>query len=88
LADFIDPSHELVLLANNIDWDYFENEFPTLYSITGKTFIPVRLVIGSLLLKNRYNLGDKTLGQSRIREYFCPLRTLGWQRWAEQTGFV
>ncbi len=36
LADFIDPSHELVLLAKKIDWNYFENEFSTLYSTTGK----------------------------------------------------
>ena len=27
LKDFIDPSHELVLLADKIDWQYFENEF-------------------------------------------------------------
>ena len=27
LKDFIDPSHKLVLLADKIDWQYFENEF-------------------------------------------------------------
>ena len=27
LKDFIDPQHELVLLADKIDWQYFENEF-------------------------------------------------------------
>ena len=31
LKDFIDPSHELVLLANTIDWQYFEDEFSQLY---------------------------------------------------------
>ena len=27
LDDFIDLDHELVLLANKIDWTYFEKEF-------------------------------------------------------------
>jgi IS5 family transposase len=27
LVDMIDPAHEMVLLSNTIDWDYFENEF-------------------------------------------------------------
>ncbi|MFT6202837.1 MAG: IS5 family transposase [Spirosomataceae bacterium] len=51
LADFIDPSHELVLLAKKIDWNYFENESSTLYSTTGKPSMPLRLMISSLLLK-------------------------------------
>ncbi len=32
LEDFIDMSHELVLLSNKIDWDYFEKEFAPCYS--------------------------------------------------------
>ena len=31
LKDFIDPSHELVLLADTIDWQYFEEEFKQFY---------------------------------------------------------
>ncbi|MCB4235720.1 hypothetical protein LDL59_13315 [Kaistella anthropi] len=27
LVDFIDDKHELVLLSEKIDWDYFEKEF-------------------------------------------------------------
>lgn len=27
LKDFIDISHELVLLSDKIDWTYFENDF-------------------------------------------------------------
>lgn len=27
LEDFIDMRHELVLLGNKIDWNYFEKEF-------------------------------------------------------------
>lgn len=33
LSDFIDMSHELVLLSEKIDWSYFEREFSPLYSL-------------------------------------------------------
>ena len=36
LKDFIDNTHELVLLADHIDWSYFETEFSSLYSNTGQ----------------------------------------------------
>ena len=32
LVEMIDPSHEMVLLADTIDWDYFDHEFTSLYS--------------------------------------------------------
>ena len=32
LVDFIDHEHELVLLSEKIDWNYFEKEFSPLYS--------------------------------------------------------
>ena len=35
LEDIIDKRHELVLLADSIDWQYFENEFSSLYSPVG-----------------------------------------------------
>jgi hypothetical protein len=31
LASFINPRHELCLLAKEIDWDYLEKEFAPLY---------------------------------------------------------
>ncbi len=75
LSDFIDIKHELVLLGNNIDWKYFEKEFSELYSHTGQPAMPVRLMVGSLMLKRIYNLGDETLAEAWIRDpymqYFC-----------------
>ena len=32
LEDLINPNHELALLANKIDWNYFEKEFKPYYS--------------------------------------------------------
>lgn len=58
LKEFINLNNELVLLSNKIDWNYFEKEFSTLYSNTGKPAMPIRLIVGSLMLKRIYNLGD------------------------------
>ena len=76
LKDFIDPSHELILLANTIDWQYFEDEFSYFYCAdNGSPSVPLRLMVGCLLLKQMYNLGDETLPISWVRDayfqYFC-----------------
>ena len=73
--DFIDDKHELVLLSEKIDWDYFEKEFSPLYSKTGNPSHPIRFMVGCLLLKHLYNLGDETLASAWIMnpymQYFC-----------------
>ena len=75
LVDFIDDHYKLVLLANKIDWNYFEKEFAPLYSKTGNPSHPIRFMVGCLLLKNLYNLGDETLASAWIMnpymQYFC-----------------
>ena len=78
LADIIAPDHELVLLADSIDWQYFENEFAPLYSNVGQRAVPIRLMVGCLILKHLENLGDETLPKRWIRDpymqYFCGMR--------------
>jgi IS5 family transposase len=76
LGDFINSSHELVLLANAIDWDYFEKEFKPYYSDnSGAPSVPIRLMVGCLMLKQLYNLGDETLAtrweMDVYFQYFC-----------------
>lgn len=75
LIDFIDMEHELVLLADKIDWNYFEDSFSGLYSKRGRPSMPIRLMVGSLMLKRIYNLGDETLVNAWERDpymqYFC-----------------
>jgi IS5 family transposase len=78
LVDMIDPSHEMVLLADSIDWAYFDNEFSSLYSYVGQSSVPLRLIVGCLILKHLYNLGDETLAKVWIEnpymQYFCGMR--------------
>ena len=61
LNEFINLNHKLALLADKIDWKYFEDAFSEYYSNTGKPAMPIRLMVGSLMLKRIYNLGDETL---------------------------
>jgi len=78
LADIIDTGHALVLLADAIDWQYFENEFAPLYSNVGQRAVPIRLMVGCLMLKHLKNLGDETLAKEWIEnpymQYFCGMR--------------
>lgn len=75
LTDFINERHELVLLARKIDWRYFEKEFGDLYSRTGQPSHPIRFMVGCLLLKRLYNLGDETLAEAWVMnpymQFFC-----------------
>lgn len=61
LKDFIDMNHELVLLADKIDWSYFEEEFAPFYSDRGAPSVPIRLMVGCLMLKHLYNIDDKRI---------------------------
>ena len=92
LLDFIDKEHELVLLANKIDWDYFETAFRPLYSNTGKPAMPIRLMVGSLMLKRIYNLGDETLAESwkmnPYMQYFCGMAYFEYKFPCDPSDFV
>jgi transposase, IS5 family len=72
---FEDMSHELVLLSKKIDWDYFEKEFTPCYSEQGAPSVPIRLMVGCLMLKHLYNLGDERIPEFWVRDvyfqYFC-----------------
>lgn len=78
LRDIIDLSHELVLLSDHIDWQYFEKEFTPLYASVGQPGVPIRLMVGCLLLKQMENLGDETLAKQWVRDpymqYFCGMK--------------
>jgi len=75
LSDLINPNHELALLANKIDWQYFEKEFKIYYSDKGAPSVPIRMMVGCLILKHLYNLGDDRLPEYWVRDvyfqYFC-----------------
>lgn len=92
LKDFIDMGHELVLLSEKIDWKYFEDEFAKHYSNVGKPSMPVRLMVGSLMLKRIYNLSDERLTEAWVMnpymQYFCGMAHFQHQFPCDPSDFV
>jgi IS5 family transposase len=59
LDQIINLKHELVQLADKIDWDWIDSEIAPLYSGKGRPGIETRFVIGLLLLKHIFGLSDE-----------------------------
>jgi len=59
LDQIINMKHELVQLANKIDWEWLDGEIAPLYSDKGRPGIETRFVIGLLLLKHIFALSDE-----------------------------
>ena len=60
LESFIDMNHELVLLSQQIDWPAVESEFAEYYCAdNGRPSVPIRRMVGMMLLKSIYNLSDE-----------------------------
>ena len=83
LKEIVNPKHELVILSHRIDWSTFEDEFSKLYSHTGQPGVPVRMMVGLLLLKRIYNLGDETVVEQWVQnpyfQYFCGESEFQWK---------
>jgi IS5 family transposase len=75
LTSFIHPEHELCLLAKKIDWKGLEEEFAPLYGKVGRPSVPIRTIVGLLLLKQMYNHGDETVVERYLEnpywQHFC-----------------
>ena len=62
LVQFIQEKHELCLLANEIDWGSVEKEFGQYYCPdNGRPSVPIRKIVGVLLLKMMFNHSDETV---------------------------
>ncbi|HUV00562.1 MAG TPA: IS5 family transposase [Bacteroidales bacterium] len=75
LVSVINMEHEIVILAKSIDWASVEKEFSIYYPNLGRPAVPIRKMVGSMLLKQMYNLGDETFVARWIEnpywQYFC-----------------
>lgn len=83
LKEIINPNHALVVLAYQIDWDEFEDSFSPLYSHTGQPGVPIRTMVGLLLLKRIYNHGDETVMEQWLQnpyfQHFCGEAEFQWE---------
>ena len=82
LKEIVNPRHELIILAHRINWEMFEKDFSLLYSHTGQPGVPIRTMVGLLLLKRIYNLGDETVMDQWLQnpyfQYFCGESEFQW----------
>ncbi len=65
LDQIIDMKHELVRLADEIDWDWIDDQVAERFSAAGRPRTETCFMIGILLLKQIYGLSDEG----------------GWERW-------
>jgi len=71
LDQIINMKHELVVLAERIDWAWLDDELSGCFSETGRPAEPVRFMIGMFMLKHTYGLSDEQT----------------WERWVQDPYF-
>lgn len=92
LKRFINLEHELCILSGQIDWDSIEKEFSVYYSEIGRPSVPIRRMIGLLLLKHIYNLSDEAIVDRWIEnpywQYFSGEKVFQTQKPFDPTEFI
>jgi len=92
LIEIINPKHELVALSEELDWQTFEKEFGPLYSTTGQPGVPIRIMVGLLILKQIYDLGDETVMDQWVQnpyfQYFCGESEFQWKAPCDPSDLV
>lgn len=79
LMDQLDPKDPLLLLAKVIPWQEFEKAFSGEYTQgTGRPSIPIRVMVGLLMLKQLENLSDERVvlawKQNPYYQVFCGIK--------------
>jgi transposase, IS5 family len=100
LDQVLNREHPLCVLANQMDWSIFEQEFGPLYvEGFGRPGLPIRLVVGLHYLKYAYNESDESVVERFLEnpywQYFCgfeyfqhefPLDPSSLVRWRRRVG--
>ena len=78
----LDPRNALFRLARAMDWSGFEKEFRPLYCTEGRPALPIRRLVGLLMLKSLRNLSDEEVvvfwSENPYAQDFCGERELQW----------
>lgn len=80
IMDRLDENHPIIELSNRIDWKDIESAFAIFYRDSGRPAVPVRTMVGLLLLKQMYDLSDR-----RLMEIWC--ENPYWQRFCGIVNF-
>jgi len=78
----LDPRNALFRLARAMDWSVFEKEFRPLYCTEGRPALPIRRLVGLLMLKSLRNLSDEEVvvfwSENPYAQDFCGEREMQW----------
>ena len=85
LESQLDPRNLLFRLVRAIDWSGFEKDFRSLYCTEGRPALPIRRLLGLLMLKslrNLRNLSDEEVvvfwSENPYAQHFCGEREMRW----------
>ena len=82
LATMLDARQPLHQLARRFDWTQFETAFAALYQDEGRPALPIRRMVGLLLLKQLHNLSDERVVEqwtlNPYFQFFCGEREFQW----------
>ena len=82
LMEQLNPKHPLLILAQKFPWALFEKEFAQFYALVGRPAMPVRLMVGLLLLKQVENLSDERVVEAWVQnpyyQAFCGVEYFQW----------
>jgi IS5 family transposase len=71
LDQIINMKHALVRLADEIDWEWIDEELAVFYRDKGRPAVPTRFMVGLLLLKHIYGLSDEGVCERWVHDpYF------------------
>lgn len=84
LSNQLNPKDPLFILAHQINWSVFEEEFGSLYkSGPGQPPKPVRLMVGLMMLQHMHGLSDEQVVHQWVQnpywQYFCGYDYLQWE---------
>jgi IS5 family transposase len=84
LSELLNPAHKFYMLAEMIDWDYYEREFGAFYTEnSSREPKPIRLMVGLVMLQNMFNLSDRAVVRNWLEnpywQFFCGYDFLQWQ---------
>ena len=80
LESILDMDHELCVLSREVDWNWIDGELEGFYSRTGRPSVPVRTMVGMLLLKQLFNESDESVLKRWVENPY-------WQYFTGETYF-
>ena len=86
LSTLLSAQHELVQLAEEVDWTWIEDQLADYYAETGRPSVPIRTMVGMLLLKHMFNESDESVLNRWVENPYWQYFT-GEERFQHQAPF-